>query len=286
MLQDTNLTDAEHDELLLQFFYDLGRLPVKVVWTMHNARPHAWDPARADRLYQALAAIADGVIHHSEWGMQEMRARLHYRPETLHTVIPHGHYGKVMFCHETRSQLEEAYGLPPCKIRYGLLGRPDRKKQVHFVIEAFMRSARNDIQLLTDAWPATEPQPNDPRIIVLPRNRWLARKEVSRRAHLCDAMVCAHDTAHYLTSGIVADAVGLGIPLLAPRWAFFEEILGDAAFYHNNTPQNLAELLDRLQPDDIEAGSASVVRLQTKCEWTAIRCKTKAFYDQLGIVKQ
>jgi glycosyltransferase involved in cell wall biosynthesis len=270
------------DARYMKFLDDLSRRDVHVVWTMHNRRPHHWSEERGRKLYEAWARIADGVIHHSEWGMNLIRAELPFRADAKHAIIPHGHFGDRRIRTRTRAEIEQSLGLPPCRMRFGAVGRWQKEKQIELVMEAFTRAARPDQQFVVSAYQPGAPKPSDPRIIFLPRDGYLPREQFSEYMLLCDALVTAHVGGRsYLTSGIVADAVGEGIPLLVPRWEFFTEMLGDSAFYHDGTVDSLAALFASITEADMERGKAMTRALQPKFAWPALSGKTVALYRSL-----
>ena len=62
---------AAHLDLIAVLRYE--GLPI--VWTAHNLTPHDKRAEVYDPIYAAWAAAADGVIHHTAWGEERMRAR-------------------------------------------------------------------------------------------------------------------------------------------------------------------------------------------------------------------
>ncbi|MEM7129776.1 MAG: glycosyltransferase [Chloroflexota bacterium] len=284
------MAEAEFDEKLLAFLEAVGRSPIRVVWTMHNRLPHKFQNERGKHLYQACAAIADGVIHHSQWGMEQMRAELHYKPSAHHVVIPHGHYGSQMPRLQTRSQLEADWGLPPCTMRFGVLGRAQPEKRVDLILQAFHRAGRPDQQLLVNAITPDTIIPDDPRIIVLENKHhdtWLAREEIGRLLQVCDGLVSAHQGPSYLTSGLVADAIGMGIPMLVPKWPFYQEILGKAGLEYSGDEMNEREaglrmLFAEITPAQLAAGKEAAVALQEKYAWPKLAQQTIALFERIG----
>jgi hypothetical protein len=271
------------DERNFKFIEDLGRFGIRIVWTMHNRRPHHWDEIRGRKLYEAWAAIADGVIHHSEWGMNLIRAELPFREDAKHTVIPHGHFGSRRISTRSRAQIEASLGLPSCAMRFGVTGGWRKDKQIDWIMAAFAKAARPGQQLVVTAYTPETAKPPDPRIIFLPRGGYMTREQVTDYTHICDALVSAHSgSGSYLTSGLTADAIGAGIPMLVPHWEFFHEMLGDAAFYHDNTVESLAAAFGSITESDIQRGKAAFNALQPNFEWPAIAAKTFAFYRSLG----
>ncbi|HEX8803737.1 MAG TPA: hypothetical protein VF743_06080, partial [Acidimicrobiales bacterium] len=65
----------------------------------------------------------------------------------------------------------------------------------------------------------------------------------------------------YLTSGLVADAVGAGIPALVSPWPYLREALGDGAIPYGRTAADLAATIDGLDdPALADARAALAVR--------------------------
>lgn len=267
-----------------KFIEGLGNSGVRIVWTMHNRRPHHWDEGRGRKLYEAWAAIADGVIHHSEWGMKLIRAELPFRDDAKHVVIPHGHFGARRIPTRSRAEIEASLGLPPCTMRFGVTGGWRKDKQIELIMAAFSKAARSDQQLVVTAYTPETVKPDDPRIIFLPRGvNMMTREQITEYTHICDALVSAHkDGGSYLTSGLSADAIGEGIPMLVPHWEFFHETLGDAAFYHDNTVDSLAAAFGSITEADLQRGKSVFRALRPKFEWPELAAKTLALYRSLG----
>lgn len=269
----------------VRFAEALGRSPVKVVWTMHNRLPHAWEHDEGRLLYDAWARIADGVIHHSRWGMELMRRELPYRPHAVHAVIPHGHYGEQMRTDRSRSELERELELPPCEIRIGLVGRSQKERGIALILEAFAACRRPGLQLLVQAIGPQDPCPVDPRIIARPRIGWLPRAEIARHVNVCDALVVANEGPTYLTSGTYADAVGVGIPLIVNQWPFFREILGGAGLYFDGTAAGLTSLFDALTPESVRSAGLAAQALQPRYAWPTVAGQLLEFYNRLGLAR-
>ena len=268
-----------------KFIEAVGRSPIRVVWTMHNRLPHGYNTDWSKRLYRAWASVADGVIHHSRWGMELIQRELPFKPDAKHVVIPVGHYKEQMSAVKSRAALEKELNLKPCPMRFGVIGRPQKEKQVDLIMRAFHAAARDDQQLLVTAITEDMDIPDDPRIIPVYRKGWLKREELCRQVKLCDALVCAHTGSTYLTSGLVADAVGAGIPMLVSEWGFFREIMGEAALYFDGTEKGLARLFTRITTDDIEAGKRASAALQQDYSWTVVAEKTLNLFRELWLQK-
>jgi glycosyltransferase involved in cell wall biosynthesis len=236
----------------------------KIVWTMHNRRPHAWPPEDGRALYRAVAPLVDAAIHHSHCGMKLMLSELPYRPDCRHVVIPHGHFGQQMQIEATRASLEEKFKLQPCAIRFGVLGRYQPEKQIEQIIRAFRSVNRPDQQLVLTAYKEGIDlgDAGDSRIVRLPRNLWMTRSEIAEHNKLCDALVSAHTGDTYLTSGVAADAIGIGLAMVCPAWDYFREIVGKASIEYDGTEQGLSDLFASVTPDQIHQAQLATASLR------------------------
>jgi hypothetical protein len=282
LLRTSESSREAHLSECLRFAEALGRTPVKIVWTMHNRLPHGWPLDDGRRLYRAWARIAHGVIHHSQWGMALVRSELPYRDDAVHLIIPHGHYGEQMPRVHTRAELERELQLPECGLRIGVIGRPQKTRGTALIMDAFAACRRDDLQLLVAAIEPGDPYPTDPRIIVRVRSQWHSREAIARQVHVCDALAAAHHGPTYLTSGVCADAIGAGIPMIVNQWPFFHEILGDAAVSFDGSAADLTRLFEQLSEQTLAPARAASCALQGLYTWRASATEHLSLYDRLG----
>jgi glycosyltransferase involved in cell wall biosynthesis len=251
----------------LAFIETLRAAEVRVVWTQHNLIPHQRDP-RWRAVYEAWASVADAVIHHSEWGRARALERYRYAPHAIHRVIPHGHFGGLMreVADLDRGSIEASMGLRSGVLRLGIVGSPREEKRVDLAIAAVAASKREDIDLLVFAAPADLDVPDDPRITVLPHAQ-VAREEYNRRLATLDAVLMPFGDGEMLTTGAVADAVGLGLPSLTSDWPYLSETLGDAAIRYGSTAQDLTACLDALDRQQLDRAADAANRLREDYDW-------------------
>lgn len=266
----------------------LGRLrdaAVRIVWTQHNLVPHYRDPALTE-LYALWAAAADGVIHHSAWGQAQVAARYAFRRDAIHRVIPHPHFGHLMGpgLAADRADVERELGLPPCAIRLGVVGAPRPEKDVQLVLDAFAACRRTDLGLLVLSLGPDERVPGDPRITA--RTYEIVDRAIyDRRLRAVDALVFPIRAGELLTSGVVGDAVGAGLPSIVSDWEFLRETLGDAAVCYGRTAADLTRCLEALQPAAL-AGAADAARaLQPRYAHERVAAMTLALLDEVGSAK-
>lgn len=274
LLADPSPGCPSHEVHTLEALDSLGRSGALVVWTMHNRRPHFWPTAAGDALYARMATLASAVIHHSKGGMREMTGAFSYRNDAIHDVIPHGHYAAGLTICEDRIECERRLGLAPCALRFGVLGRPQPEKRVADIVRAFLAGAGSDRQLLVTALGSGERLPSDPRLAYRPRSRWLAREEIAMQVKCCDCLVAWHGGGSHLTSGLVADAIGAGIPMLVNAdWEYWREIMGTAALTYVDE-DGLAEAFAAVTPADIARGALAAASLRPAHDWTKVAQET------------
>ena len=232
---------------------------VRVVWTMHNLAPHgAPTDEAATTLYQLWAGTADAVLHHSDWGERVARERYRYRPDALHRVVPHLHWGELMEAAgpQTRREAERELGLEPCALRFGLVGAPRAEKDAQLVLDAFAATKRDEVQLLVCSLEG-ERVPDDPRIKALPYEM-VPRRLYDQRLSCIDVFVLPFSPTGMLTTGTVGDVVGMGAPALVSTWPYLHEALGDAAIPYGTSAADLTDCIETLD-------AATVARATTAC---------------------
>jgi glycosyltransferase involved in cell wall biosynthesis len=242
---------------------------VRIAWTQHNRAPH--HAPDDDRAYHAWAEAADLVLHHSEWGMAEMRARLPFRDDALHRVVAHPHFASLGgVAHHpdpsiraaARTRAEAELGLAPVRLRVGVVGAPRPGKDTALVIDGVARCRRDDVGLLVLSGDGEE-VPDDPRITVLAHEH-VDRDTYEHRLACIDVLVLPLEGGSYLTTGQVADAVGAGLPALVSPWPYLHEVLGDAAIPYGRTADELAATLDGLDDDQLDRASLASRELRDR----------------------
>ncbi len=244
-----------------------------IVWTQHNLLPHGAKDDDARTTYQLWAEAADTVIHHTEVGRRVALNTYTYGPDTVHTVIPHGHWGAHLarFGGATRDEVERDEGWAPCGLRLAVVGAPRREKDLQLVVDAVAASGRTDLQLLIRSEDAVE-LPDDPRIIA--EDRHLSDGRYARRLAAVDALVLPFAPHGMLTTGTAFDAIGAGIPAITSEWDFFDETFDGADIRYGSTARDLTRRIDALTPDDLERARSATVARRPHFEWVDIAERT------------
>ncbi len=253
------------------FIEQLEESGLPVVWTQHNLVPHDRDPAHV-AAYQAWASTAVGVIHHSRWGMGMVRERYAFKPDAIHRVIPHGHFGNLHVTAD-REEVERELGLTPGKLRLGIIGAPRPEKDVGMAIEAFAAAGRDDLELLAIALGPGDPLP-DVHGVVAQQYEFVEPEAYNRRLTAIDVLVLPFSLGEMLTTGTVGDAIGLGIPSIASDWPYLTEVLGDAAIVYGQGLEALTTCIRNLDEASLAKARAAAQALQPVYDWTAVADQT------------
>lgn len=244
-----------------RFAMALRRAGVSLVWSQHNIAAHGssagWQP-----VYEFWARQADGVIHHTQWGMNLARAVLPFRPQTLHVVIPHPHFGPLKVPDgRPRATMEAELGWRHDVLRLTIVGSPRPGKLVLEAAHAVALSPRRDIELRIFSLGPHETSIADPRIMA-ERYARVDRALWDQRLAVSDALVMPFHQTPMLTTGTVADAVTHGLPCLASDWPFLAEVLGEAAIVYGAHPRLLTDMIGRLDREMLDKARDAALSLQ------------------------
>lgn len=264
------------------FIEELEEAGLRIVWTQHNLVPHDRDPAHV-AAYEAWAAAADGVIHHSRWGMEQVLARYPFRPDAVHRVIPHGHFGNRLV-RADRAAVEQELGLTPGKLRLGVIGAPRPEKDVGMVTEAFAAAGRDDLELLAIALEPGDAVPDVPGVVARPYE-FVEPDVYNRRLVAIDVLVLPFSPGEMLTTGTVGDAIGLGIPSIASDWPYLTEVLGAAAITYGQGLDDLATCIRDLDDAQLARAGAAARALQPAYDWATVAEQTHDLLEAVGTTR-
>ncbi len=266
---------------------DLGDRGVPTVWTAHNLTPHEPTPTGApqsdyDPTYQLWADHAAAVIHHTHGGLARFVDR--YGPgRARHVVVPHGDFSSIWAPHLIdRATAERELGLPPARIRIGILGAPRTEKLVGEFLEGVRRSRRDDISVVHWSSRPDETVPDDDRIVTAEPYRLVDERTYALRLSACDALALPFDPdGRMQATGTAADAVAAGIPGLCSSWWYLRESLGDAAIVVGHRAEEISAALDVLDDATLEAARVAAVARRDHTRWSDVAARTLTLYDRV-----
>jgi beta-1,4-mannosyltransferase len=248
------------------------RADVRVVWTIHNLRPHESRYPWLDRLTAATATrCSDALVVHSEHAAARVRERL--RPAAPPTVLAHPNYlGAYPPARGTRAQERARLGVPEDAFVYLVFGQLRRYKRVPEVVRAF-RAASDPSARLVVAGAAHDDalrlevesaRGGDTRVVL--RLSAVPDDEVAGLHVAADAAVL-----HYrdvFSSGALLLALSFGLPVAGPHGTTLTELCrGEAAVAYG--PGGLEAALRELPRGDPTARRAAALATARAYDWRA-----------------
>ncbi|MBM9594008.1 glycosyltransferase [Roseitranquillus sediminis] len=230
------------------------RAGIPVVWTVHNLVSHDTPTPRLERWFSArLAALADGLIVHSEAARAEVTGQLGAAEEKV-TVIPHGSFRPAYGELPSRAEARAALGIEverPLVLFFGMI-RP--YKGVPNLLRAWsgLKGRRGDALLLVVGL-AQDPK-HSAEIEALAAQtdnirldlRFVEDAEVPVLMAATDLLVLPFGQS--LTSGTVRLARDYNVPVVVPRVPSATDAVG-AILAENTGPEALGDsILRGLQP--------------------------------------
>jgi beta-1,4-mannosyltransferase len=259
----------------------LRRTRTRVVWTVHNLRPHEarfrWLEAGVAR---ATARLADALIVHSRYAAGRAAQRVGAASK-LH-VIPHGHFNELYpSSGRSRAQVRESLSLPPDAFTYLVFGQLRSYKRVPETIQAFRALSAPGARLVV-AGAVRDPRLRraiereaaaDDRVVL--RLGFVPDDEVADLHLAADAAVVAY--GEVFSSGALLLALGLGLPVVAPAESAAPELGGQPAV-ETFEPGGLTHALAAIARGEPESRRRAAREAALRCDWERIAAETLAVY--------
>ena len=266
------------------FIRRLQAAGTKIVWTAHDLIPHNKDYEKYESIFALWARAADGVIHHSHFGEQLIRDRYQFRDECKHDIIMEAfnrNHANISL-REQRASIERTYDLTPTPIRIALIGNPRVERKVLDFLESVRMSSNFDIQVVCWSLRPDETAPVDPRIAIAESWTFVDDEEITKRLAMSDllAMPISPD-GEMLTTGLVGDAIGMGLGMLTSSWNFLKETTGDSGIHCGDTIEEMAKSLDNLTMTNVVHAQRASVRIRESRNWSNAGAQHLAFYQRV-----
>jgi glycosyltransferase involved in cell wall biosynthesis len=194
----------------------------RVVWTLHNLKPHEQEHPLGRRLFEWwFPRMVTHAIALTALGKQLALERYPVLRSKPLSIIPHGHYRSVFPERKPRQPSRAKFGLPEETFVYGFFGAIRPYKQVPKLIESFSRTKERDGMLLVAGKTSDEElqaavttvAAHDARVVL--RQGLVPDNEVGDFFGAVDLVVLPF--SDILNSGSVLLALSLNCPVLAPR---------------------------------------------------------------------
>jgi beta-1,4-mannosyltransferase len=268
---------------------EIAQWGIPIVWTMHNLRPHdLFDIEFQTRMYEHFAARANGVIHHSHWGMKTALETYGFSDKAKHAILRHGYFTIGTECHLSQADARQQLGLPMGKSIYLFCGGFRKDKNIDILVQALGDTRPDAANLLVmvgqeqkDA-ASLHPGCN----LDYPNVLWPGRlsfDDLAVYSRAVDAFVSAHGDKHLTSAG-----PHLSQSYLKPQVCLFseytKEVLGDGGFYFENgrdSGESLRNRLEPITPRDLQTASQLIEQQRGEYHWDSIGKKTKSFYEEI-----
>lgn len=257
----------------------------RIVWTMHNLKPHE----RHLRLGELLFAmwfprLCTHVIALTKHGLESAREMYPTLRNKAAMVIPHGHYRDAYGTALARASCRDQLGLAH-RFTFLFFGNIRPYKNVPRLIEAFRALPGADVQLVVAGQPGQMIQTDelnqlasgDPRIHL--RLEFVPDEKVPLYVGASDVVVLPFE--NILNSGSVFLALSFNRAVLAPRLGSLPEIQSHVGARWVNlfdgplTTQHLLQTMSTLTTDGIHEHETIDLGVY---DWDAIGLQTLDFY--------
>jgi len=263
------------------------RLGIRVVYTLHNLRPH--ELALGDLDAQAAAhmvATADAVhVHHIS--AAQAVADTYGRRDGIY-VVPHGHYIGAYPDEMNPATARARLGLAPDQFVYLYFGQIRRYKGLERLLTAFRQVQDPRCTLLIaghvgDPAYAAHIRPlaaQDTRVRL--RLGYVPSDQV--QVYMRAADICVLPYRHVTTSGAAMLAFSFGQPIIAPRLGPFLELVGESRgllYEADEGEMTLVAALRRARQSDLSSARAEALAYARRHNWKRLGKQHVAVYRRL-----
>jgi len=286
---DRHNSSGREDEILeklrvaFQAFHKAG---VKIVWPMHNLAAHLkLYPAYEKRVYEFYAEIADGIIHHSNWGKAKALQTFKYKGK--HILIPHGYFHNDDCCTLNKSEARKQLEIPFSSNVFFTLGGIIPYKKIEALIDAILlRNNKNDLVIIggrgeeeyvKDLKKQTEGS-SQFRFIT----EFMSTESLALHARAADAFLFSHGEDN-LTTGSPHMSQAFLLPQITQDAPYTREVLGEAAIYFqgNDGASGLANAIEEFTNNDHSDMVSFLKEGRKQYTWKKIGNTTAQFYEEL-----
>lgn len=256
------------DERLPRMLRSARRAGLRTAVTLHTVYRARARRRHVDRFHRAIGTAADLVVVHHR-GMANVLGEHGVDPRRIR-VIPHGTDQPTL---PDAVESRRALGLPLDRTLLTFFGFIHLQKNVHTLIEAFLRAAERAPRAILliagmpwgDRWYnhiytaalKVRVMASAHRSRIWVRDRYVPPHDVPRLFAASDALVLPHHQGYESASGVFHQAIGARRAVLCARGPKFE----DAQELFQSSPELT------VPPTDVEAWARSIARIATDATW-------------------
>ena len=205
-------------------------LGYRIVWTVHQTRPHESEHPQHDRLgVRALSAAAEILLVHDLATADRVRAELPGAAGKL-AVVPHGSYIGVYPHSRGREEMRRELGIPADAFVLLCFGHVRAYKDLGLLLEAFDEIEGNDLVLVVAGLPLDQQSADEARSRATRDHRvrlllrFIPDEGVAELFEASDVAVLPRSDGG--TSGALILALSLGLPVIAAATPTYRDLLG------------------------------------------------------------
>jgi glycosyltransferase involved in cell wall biosynthesis len=254
----------------------------RIVWTVHNLRPHESRFPRLDRLLaRAVGALAHGLVVHSHYAHRRLRSEYPWLQRPV-WVARHGHYvGAYAEANGDRAGGRRALGLPDDAFVFLVFGQLRPYKRVDDAIRAFRALESGNAHLVVAGAPYSDAVRDelvaaagaDPRVHL--RLDYVGDDEVAGLHRVADAAIVAYPEV--FSSGALLLALSQGLPVVAPRESSAPEVAEPPAL-EAFAPGGLTAALARVSDGPEPARRSAALDAAQRQSWDATAARVRDAY--------
>lgn len=218
---------AKHARLALLFLL-LRRRKTRIVWTIHNLKPHERHHRLGELLFPLwFPRLCTHIIALTLTGLESARTMYPVLRRRAAAVIPHGHYRGSYERAPARAHCRDRLGLAQC-FTFLFFGNIRPYKNVPRLIEAFRELPQPNLQLVIAGLPGEMVEAEELEQLAAGDDRirlvleFVPEEQVPLYVGACDVVVLPLDGI--LNSGTVFLALSFNRAVLAPRMGALPEI--------------------------------------------------------------
>jgi beta-1,4-mannosyltransferase len=261
-------------------------LGYRLVWTIHQVRPHESVNHVLDRIARRVLARMSHVLIAHDRATAHAACRELDRSFERAYVIPHGAYVGVYPPGRSRAEVRGALGLGPDTFTFLCFGDLRAYKDVDRLLGAFRSASLPNAAVVVAGGVRSEADGAAVRASAAVDSRIKALLErvpdesVSELFAASDAAVVARSDGG--TSGALILALSMGMPTVAARRPVYTELLGDEEAGWLFEPGDTASLADALEraasasPETLRCKAGAAQAQADRLRWPEIGARTAA----------
>jgi glycosyltransferase involved in cell wall biosynthesis len=212
------------------FFKDNG---AKVVFTVHNIRPHERaNLSMARNVYASVIELSDIIVHHGYASIKLFTSEYPMSTAKIHIVCPHGHY-LAQYRQISTSDARNHLGLPQDKFILLYFGTIAPYKGYELLNRIFKRWSKKNKYLLVAGRFSDHPNNLPQKVLMHWRKihgsghnwrrdiRYIKTSDIAYYFSAADAVILTHTEG--LTSGVLPMAATFKLPIVYPCLGNFPE---------------------------------------------------------------